>query len=342
MAKKPDQIPSTAEPQTQTPGTSTTSTTTAEDQADDQLLEPNADVKAAAKEQSDFITDFDTDEDDLGEDAFEEGKPVPQVKAPAAVPAVVPPVAQSREASTATPQLDANGQPIPPAPPAQTATPQAATPGSETPAQPAKTVVGEEAPAAQTTEQIQEKFKEWRGQSEDLLAKHHYALTPEQKTEMEANPAEFIPKMMSRVYLDAVTATLTQVTQFLPRMVEHINRQAVTTGKAENSFYERWPKLKDHGDMVIRVGQVYRSLNPMASAEDFINEVGAQTMVALRLSPEEIQAAITGGKAAKPAATAAAPFRPATSTPSGGIAPAVQKNPFDALADEFEEEVEET
>lgn len=288
----------------------------------------------AAKEQQDFIEDFDSDEDnlELGDLVGEEGEPVRTAGA------VAP--AQSAETST-TPELDASGKPVvKPAPLVDTSGDlqeddeegkSATTPRSE----PARTVVEESAPVqTQTPEQVQQRYTQWRGQSEELLATHHYALTQEQIDEMDLDPAKFIPKVMSRVYLDAVTAALTQVTQHLPRLVAQINAQSVNSDKSEESFYSRWPKLKDHAPTVLRMGATYRQLNPAASVEEFINEVGAQAMVALRISPEEM-----GVQTQKPNGKTVTPFRPAASTPAGGAqTPAAPPNVFAQLAQEFDDE----
>lgn len=307
--------------------------------------EPTDESKAAAKTQTDFIDNFEIDEEDLGEDAFEEGQPVKKL------PAEAPAPAQSREASEVQPKLDANGQPITPPKAAEPAPVPGAPVGEQPPAQPTPTAqaapVGEEpaAPVARTQEQVQEGYREWRGQVEGLLATNHYNLSSEQLAELELNPGEFIPKMMSRVYLDSVTATLAQVVNYLPQMIRSVQETHTKATAAEDKFYERWPNLKDHHATVLRVGQVYRQLNPGASMEDFINEVGAQTMIAMRIPPEELARHLTApkpnGNAAATAAARAAPFQPAATSPAGRPAPATPKNPFEALAEEFEEELSE-
>jgi len=345
MAKKPNQTQTPENNQTPEENlTSTTESSTSTQQIDStqdsstepRRVEPAPDVEAAKVQQS-FLDTFEEDEDDLGEDPLAEGQPQPVKTAGAKAPA------QSAETST-TPQLDKDGKPIPAqAAPADTSGDLQEEDEEGKPAttpkkveEPAKAVEEQPAAQAQTPEQIAQRYSQWRGQTEDLLAKHHYAFTQEQIDEMDVNPGEFISKAMSRVYLDAVTATLTQVTQHLPRMVEQINQQAANSVKSEDTFYERWPKLKDHADTVLRVAAVYRQLNPTASTEDFVNEVGAQTMVALRLTPEDM-----GIQTQKPNGKQAPAFRPASSTPAGGAqSPAQTPNIFAQLADEFEEELD--
>lgn len=349
MAKTPNPTP---KPQEEEPASNSSTTTTTATSSEEEDQRPNTqppteEQKVSAKEQSDFIDDFDSDEEDLGEDPFEEGKPVKQT--PAEAP-VVP--AQSREASTA-PQLDANGNPVvPQVPPVQTPVVPPAQTAEQKPAQPTTTTtpaaevpVGEE-PAAQppsrTAEEVQGDYRTWRGQTEGLLATHHYKLTQEELDQLDENPGEFIPKIMSKVYLDAVTATLSQVVQYMPQMVRQVNEQSTKAVKTEDKFYEAWPDLRNHHATVVRIGQVYRNLNPNASVEDFINEVGAQTMVALRMQPPaQTPTAKPNGNAAQAQAARAAPFRPAAVSPAGAPPKAEPRNIFDQLTSDFEEVMDE-
>lgn len=186
-----------------------------------------------------------------------------------------------------------------------------------------------EAPAQPSDADITKVWNDWRGETETLLAQHHYRLTEEEMALMDTSPQEVIPKMMSKVYLDAVSASLTQFLTYLPRMVRQVNEQDKVNQEAEDSFFGRWEQLKPHKEAVMKIGQVYRQMNPAASAEQFINEVGAAAMVSLRLDP-------TGSK---PAATPAAPaaFVPAAQTPQGGVAaPKKPINPYTALNEEFD------
>jgi len=351
MAKKPNQTPGPETPEEPASNSTTTTTTPTSQEEEDQR--PNsqpdtAEQTAAAKVQSDFIDDFDSDEEDLGEDPFEEGKPVKQTPAEGGT---TPTPAQSREAST-VPQLDANGNPVvPQVPPVQTPVVPPAQTTEQKPTQPATTIPSAEtAPVeetvtqvpARTAEEVQGDYRTWRGQTEGLLATHHYKLTQEELDQLDENPGEFIPKIMSKVYLDAVTATLSQVVQYMPQMVRQVNEQSTRSTKTEDKFYEAWPDLRNHHATVVRIGQVYRNLNPNASVEDFINEVGAQTMVALRMQPPaQTPAAKPNGNAAQAQAARAAPFRPAAVSPAGAPPKAEPRNVFDQLTSDFEEVMDE-
>lgn len=283
--------------------------------------------------QTKFFDDFETETEE-----FEtEGAPVKTAEAKAATPAP----AQSGDETSDEANLDADKKPVAaPVPPADAKGEAKADEQAPKPATQPETrapATQEELSVAQTPEQVQQRYMEWRGQTEDLLAKHHYALKQEQIDELDTNPAEFIAKMQARVYLDAVTAVLTQVTQHLPRMIQQQNELSAHSVSNESQFYDRWPKLREHADTVLRVGAVYRQLNPSASMEDFINEVGAQTMVAMRIPPDEMQQQVNGKQPVAPKVTA--PFVPATATPAGGAPPSQPKNMFEQLNEEFEEEL---
>lgn len=196
-------------------------------------------------------------------------------------------------------------------------------------------------PGVLSNEEAAKLYGEWRGQTEELLASHHYRLDEKQVEELNANPAAIIPKLMSKVYMDSISAAFQQFTQYLPRMVGQVIEQRNSMNTAEKAFFDRWPALLDKRDTVLRLGGAYRASNPTASMEDFINEVGAQAMVALRLMPVSTDAnANANGK--KPAKKEA--FKPAIGTPAPTAAPRTPSNPFENLVDEFtmsEEDMDE-
>lgn len=181
-----------------------------------------------------------------------------------------------------------------------------------------------------TDEEAAQVFTEWRQTTEELLAQHHYALTQEQIDEFEENPAAFIPKAMSRVYMDSISAAFNQFTNYLPRMVGMVLEQRESMNAAEKAFFDKWPDLLNHRDAVLRLGQAYRSANPSASMDDFINEVGAQTMVALRLNPAN------GNGAMQQQQTKPKPFKPAVETPSSGGPKKREGNVFEQLSQDFD------
>lgn len=324
MAKNPDkQEPKAA-------GTETTETSQSQETPKVEEVAGSTPPEKTAEEvvseedranQRQFIEEFDNDDE-----FSQEGAPVKtaEAKAPA-----------QNEASD-EPELDAEGKPKVAAPPAKDGEPTEKKEEVAPPVQPKQTPAVEEPIVVATPEQTQERYVTWRKETEELLTKQHYALKPEQIDELDQNPGEFISRMMSKVYLDAVTAVTTQVVQSLPGMVRQINEQAVGSDANEGQFFERWPKLKEHKDTVLRFGAVYRQLNPSTSMDDFINEVGAQAMVALRIPPDGVEVP-NGGPPVR-----VAPFKPAAQTPAGGAPIVKDTNVFSQLADEFDEDLGDT
>jgi len=170
-------------------------------------------------------------------------------------------------------------------------------------------------------------FSDWRNETENLLAQHHYRLSEKDVEEFNENPASFIPKYASRVYLDCISASFQQFATYLPRMVNQVLEMNRSTEAKENKFFETWSELKPHRETVLRLGAAYRASNPSASEDDFIREVGAQAMVALRLTPNgHAQAQAPEQKPAFiPAAQSATPTPP--KQPSN--------NPFEQMASDF-------
>lgn len=196
-------------------------------------------------------------------------------------------------------------------------------------------------PKTLSNEEAAQLFSEWRSQTEELLATHHYRMDEKQVAELNENPAAYIPKAMARVYMDAVSAAFQQFTNYLPRMVNSVLQQRETMNTTEKTFFDRWPDLVNHRDTVIRLGQSYRAANPSASMEDFINEVGAQATVALRLSPANGNANGNGNAPAGKPADNRKPFKPATELPAAQPPKRTSDNPFEQLAGEFLSEMEE-
>lgn len=186
-----------------------------------------------------------------------------------------------------------------------------------------------------TDEEAAKLFGDWRGTTEKLLAEHVYKLTEEDVAQLNENPAAYIPKAMARVYLDTISASFQQFVNYLPRMVHQVLEARDVHAKNENDFFAAWPDLpKDQAtkDTILRIGGAYRQVNPTATAEEWINEVGAQAMVALRIQPKQAAAAITVETPAFKPASGISASTPQKQTPA---------NPFDAMAQEFGQSVED-
>lgn len=260
------------------------------------------------------------EQDDLDEAApAAEAAPVVDAdpgQAPAVEPAAVEPTVAAETPPAAAPPAEA---------PLAEAKPGEAKP--EAPETPPAAEPPEQQPVAETAEELQARYADWRGKAEDALQREHYLLDEATVEALETDAAAAIPKLMSRVYLDAVTASVGHVMAAMPQLIGSMVQLQRQSDEVETRFFERWPQLTDHRDSVVRLGQAYRQVFPRASEEDFTRDVGAQTIIALRLPIE-----------AQPApAPAPVPFTPAASSPPGGR-PQVKLNPFEQLAEEMAQE----
>ncbi len=267
----------------------------------------------------------DADSTVVGEEKDESAKP-PVVAADAPVaptaPEETPSAPSAPEATPAVPVVPPAAEPtqVPQQPPAE--------PRPE-PVAPVAAPTEPTAPAAPTAPEVPvPTAAEMRVQAEEALATQHYALSEEQAAEYDSDPAVFIAKQSARVYMDSVTNTLAHVLQQLPGLVEGVIEQRKVVDKDEEAFFSAWPKLRDQRESVVNIAQVYRQLHPQAPPEQFIRDVGAQTMVALKLTVDEVPAETPPAPAP--------PFVPAASSPPAGPTPP-PTNPFEQMA--LEEEV---
>jgi hypothetical protein len=179
-----------------------------------------------------------------------------------------------------------------------------------------------------TLEQQQENRAKWRSDTEEALAVGQYALTEDQVVELDEDPAKFIPKFAARVYLDAVENATAAVVQLLPQVLGQYQQNTTKADGARESFFKTWDKLDPdkHSDVLTSIGQAYRAANPNATPDEFIRDVGAATMVALKIPFEEAPA--------EPAAPAAPAHKPLGTGAAQSPASPQDKNQFTQIAEE--------
>lgn len=229
----------------------------------------------------------------------------------------------------------------PSAPPAAAAQP---APEQQTPAAPP----AEAAPSAQpqvqppvppvqgeqTSEAVAASYQTWRQGKHKELAEKYFALSEEEVAEIETNPAAVVPQLMAKSHLAAVEASVMAVANLLPQVIRHVVQQDSVTREAEDAFFGQWPALKDdkYRQTLTMIGQTYRSMNPTASREDFIKDVGASAMAALKLG---LVAPAAPAMPQAPAAPGITPHAPIGSGPATALPrPTAPSNPFAAMAEE--------
>ncbi len=158
--------------------------------------------------------------------------------------------------------------------------------------------------------------------------------TEKQVEQLQTEPQEVLKEIAADLFLDIHEAVLVSVQRQLPSWIQFNQVQTSAADKSVAAFQTEWPSLdmkkKDVSDTINRVGQTYRQLNPTATAEQFIREVGAQASIALRIPlPGQVMDA-----PASQAPAAPAPHQPAQ--PSHVQVPAsAPQGPWEELAEEF-------
>lgn len=142
-----------------------------------------------------------------------------------------------------------------------------------------------EEPQQQATQEgEQPNYEELRTNALSEL-EERYKFSEEDENAFTSEPEKVLPKMAARVYMDAFESISRSLTAQLPQMVDNVIRQREVQRQSADKFYSRWDKL-DRNDQRVQqlVGQtynVYRQLNPRATEEEAIRDVGMQVMTAL-------------------------------------------------------------
>lgn len=140
-------------------------------------------------------------------------------------------------------------------------------------------------------EGLQKAFEQYRQQAIEMLAKDVYALSPEEVQQLEEDPGSFlaqrIPQVLARVHIEAQQAALVQMARVIPQVMAQVHQEMEKARSFEEKFFSRWPQLREHKDEVLKIGQVFRQLNPQAKPEEFIETVGLQAMLQLKLPLED-------------------------------------------------------
>lgn len=221
--------------------------------------------------------------------------------------------------------------PPPPAPAAPAAEP-------ETPP-PAPTAAQPEPPAAQPYTPPQEEpvdMAALRSQAQQQL-EQRYSLSKEDAEALISEPETVLPRLMSNIYLDVYDNIMRSMQVFLPQMVQQVNMSTSSQQRDESDFYSAWPRLADRKNEVSQIGQMYRRMNPTATKEQFIRDVGLHASIALQLPVESplVQTPQTA-PSATPETPPYVPPRGGPSIPPPRRAPG-QVNQFEELDREWNE-----
>lgn len=254
-------------------------------------------------------------------------EPAAQV-APQPVPAPAPaaPAPDPNAPAVVVPLHAPTPQPQPPAQPAQPVqAPVAAEPlvqpqPQELPPQPAPQQPAP-APTAQPVQTAAEAAQAYAQQREQWLSTLEQAYTPTQEDIelLQNEPEKALPKALAQVHVRAAEETSQYVLGQVHQMVGAAVKQQLEMVRNEAQFYRAWPQLRNpaYAQTVSTVGYAFRQMNPQATPEQFIQQVGAQASVALGLPIGQTQPAARPTPAPSPQAiqqqfrTAAPSYQPA-------------------------------
>ena len=164
-----------------------------------------------------------------------------------------------------------------------------------------------------------------------------YTLNEDERAQLESDPAEALPVLAAKMHYQVVNAVTQGIMQTLPQVIGNYSQQQKQNDTYQQQFFDKWSQLspEKHMQDVMRIGQVYRSQNPQATFDQFINDVGSQIVVMHGLQNVQPQA-----QQAAPQQQMLPPDQPGgVSTPAASQqAPVSASNMWEELSSELEEE----
>jgi len=169
----------------------------------------------------------------------------------------------------------------------------------------------------------------------------NYQLSEQDKEAMLTEPEKVLPNLAARIVADAVdmavNSTRGMLVQAMPGLVQHQLQARDASTSGEKKFFDAWPELTEHREVVERTLSLYRQVNPKATLEEAVKVVGPQAWVAAGLSAEDLVARMANTQRVQtvPVQTPTTTPTPATPSASRPVTPTVPANEFTALAEEF-------
>lgn len=219
--------------------------------------------------------------------------------------------------------------------------PLSVAPGSEEPASPAAPPQAQPPVQAQEPQQPveqqqtvspEDRARQLSEQRQKFVAEleRQYQFSEDDAEMLISSPEKVLPKAMAAMHANLLEAMTYGLMQQLPQVVGHVLEQRQAVQSAEQKFFSRWDKLNtpQGRQMVQRMGAAWRQVNPTASEDEFITQVGAAVSVALGVPPST-----------EPSTPPAAVHRPPPPAAPGGSTPVPKPsqptNAFAQLAEEF-------
>jgi hypothetical protein len=178
----------------------------------------------------------------------------------------------------------------------------------------------------------------------DWLAGNVYKLSDAERQALDTDAVGAIPRIMSRVHLEATKNTLKLLSSLVPQMIEsgvrNITQSQQKGQEALNEFFSAWPSIaREHTPLVDQYAKAYRQMNPKASRKDAIAFVGSAISAQLGLPAPQPGVQPGSNGAAPPARRAAAPpFAPARPGARQISTAVVPDSPWMGLGEDHEED----
>ena len=160
-----------------------------------------------------------------------------------------------------------------------------------------------------------------------------YTLSDEDANMLISEPEKVFPKLAAQLHANVLEAAVQGIVAQMGSVVENILQTRETQQKSTDTFFTRWPKLQDHSEQVQRVAAIYRQMNPQATPETAMEEIGLQAMMLLHIPLEETVVADVPVAQNPPMPPAGPGISTASSAPA-----ATESNAFTNLAEEFLQE----
>ena len=223
--------------------------------------------------------------------------------------------------------------PVEPAPPEEPtpAEPPAEEPEPEPEPEPTPEVQPPETPTPEPPEQpSEEKLEEMKQQMLQGL-ETQFQISEDEALQLVTQPREMFPKLQARMFMGMYEGLMSTLRQHLPAAIEQTIKQSSARAEKVDTFFAAWPKLDKvkHGADVANFAKVYAEVNPDASEEEVIRDVGLQVMFKHGITPDDVQRQIEETPPPPP------PRPPAV---NGGSPPQPSTNMYEAMAEELLED----
>lgn len=245
----------------------------------------------------------------------------------------------------AVPATPATPPQKPAVPPAQPATPPATpqTPPQTPPAQPAPQQTppqpaGEPRAAELSPSDpvgIADAIERNRDAVMAHLASTKFALTDEDIQELETDVVKAVPRIMSRVFVEAQVSMQRFLAQAMPGMMRQYSTVTKANDDAEAKFFESHKAIgldktnPQHRATAVRLASLYRKANPNIPLEQLISEVGPMVAAA-------VKANASPAPGAPPAKGGMPPFRPAVNGGGGATSTPEPENEWAGLGGTYD------